>query len=138
MIIHVSGAPGSGKTFMGRKLKTILPAAAKVVDQDLDDMFREFCKSPEGTTFSPKKYQTYINRFIAKHADHIIIFVGLNKEHMTDTVYNVQATHKFYIDVPVNVILKQHSAEKLPHGLNGCTDEINRYYLSNLLRTNAR
>ena len=113
MIIHVSGAPGSGKTFMGRKLKTMLPAAAKVVVQYLDDVFCEFCKSPEGTTFSPKKYQTYINRFIAKHADRIIILVGLNKEHMTDTVYNVQATHKFYIDVPVNVILKQHFCREI-------------------------
>ena len=107
-IIHISGAPGSGKTFMGRKLKTLLPAASKVVIRDLDDMFRDFCSSPAGTPFSPKTYQTYINQFIANHTNHPIIFVGLNKEHMTDTMCNVQATHKFYIDIPVDIILKQH------------------------------
>lgn len=113
VIIHISGAPGAGKTFMGRKLKTLLPVAAKVVIRDLDDMFRDFCSSPAGTPFSPKKYQTYINQFIASHTNRPIIFVGLNKEHMTDTMYNVAATHKYYIDAPTDVIIEQHFCREI-------------------------
>ena len=57
-IIHVSGAPGSGKTTLGNQLRE----NKKIVVMDLDDLFSEFAKSD--TKFDPKKYQKYIYAFI--------------------------------------------------------------------------
>ncbi len=78
MIIHISGAPGSGKTTIGLKLKKHYKT--KVIVKDLDDLFAEFMKL-NTTKFSSKKYQNFINDFINKHNNKSIIFVRLNSEH---------------------------------------------------------
>ena len=105
MIIHISGAPGSGKTTIGLKLKKHYKT--KVIVKDLDDLFAEFMKL-NTTKFSSKKYQNFIDDFINKHNNKSIIFVGLNSEHLTNKFYNINPDYKFYIDLPVDINLKRH------------------------------
>jgi hypothetical protein len=105
MIIHISGAPGLGKTTIGLKLKEHYKT--KVIVKDLDDLFAEFMKL-NTTKFSSKKYQNFINDFINKHNNKSIIFVGLNSEHITNKFYNINPDYKFYIDLHVDINLKRH------------------------------
>jgi thymidylate kinase len=105
MIIHISGAPGSGKTTIGLKLKKYYKT--KVVVKDLDDLFSEFMKSNIGK-FSSKKYQKFIDIFIESNNKKSIVFVGLNSEHLTDTFYELNPDYKFYIDLSVDINVKRH------------------------------
>jgi thymidylate kinase len=105
MIIHISGAPGSGKTTIGQKLKEHYKF--KVIIKDLDDLFTEF-KTLNTTKFSSKKYQIFINDFINKHNDKSIIFVGLNCNPVKSKFYNLNPDYKFYIDLPVDINLKRY------------------------------
>ena len=131
MIIHVSGAPGSGKTTIGLKLKEHYKI--KVIIKDLDDLFTEFM-TLNATKFSSKKYQKFINDFIHKHKNKSIIFVGLNTEHITNKFYNINPDYKFYIDLPVNINLKRHFLKKIDNQLmdneheviNGLTNSFTR------------
>ena len=114
MIIHISGAPGSGKTTIGLKLKEHYKI--KVIVKDLDDLFAEFMKL--NTKFSIKKYQNFIDDFINKHNNKSIIFVGLNSEHITNKFYKINPDYKFYIDLPVDVNLKRHFLSEINECLN--------------------
>ena len=105
MIIHISGAPGSGKTTIGLKLKKYYKT--KVIVKDLDDLFAEFMKL-NTKKFSSKKYQNFIDDFINKHNNKSIIFVGLNSEHLTNKFYKINPDYKFYINLPVDINLKRH------------------------------
>ncbi len=105
MIIHISGAPGSGKTTIGLKLKKHYKT--KVIVKDLDDLFAEFMKL-NTKKFSSKKYQNFIDDFINKHNNKSIIFVGLNSEHLTNKFYKINPDYKFYIDLSVDINLKRH------------------------------
>jgi len=73
--------------------------------KDLDDLLAEFTKEH---SFDSKKYQKYIYDFIDFHNNKTIIFVGLNLDRETDTLYDVRANYKFYIDLPIDTILKRH------------------------------
>ena len=105
MIIHIAGAPGSGKTTIGQKLKKYYKT--KVIVKDFDDLFAEFIKL-NTKKFSSKKYQNFIDDFINKHNNKSIIFVGLNREHLTNKFYNINPDYKFYINLPVDINLKRH------------------------------
>jgi len=105
MIIHISGSPGSGKTTIGKKLKQHFKS--KVVVKDLDDLFSEYMES-NTTKFNPKKYQKYIDNFIETNHKKPIILVGLNQEHLTKTLYDVYADHKFFINLPTEINLRRH------------------------------
>ena len=105
MIIHISGAPGSGKSTLGMKLKKYYKT--KVIVKDLDDLFAEFMKL-NTKKFSSIKYQKFIDNFINKHNNKSIIFVGLNSEHITNKFYNINPDYKFYIDLPIDINLKRH------------------------------
>ena len=115
MIIHISGAPGIGKSTLGMKLKKYYKT--KVIVKDLDDLFAEFMKL-NTTKFSSKKYQNFINDFINKHNNKSIIFVGLNSEHLTNKFYKIQPDYKFYIDLPVDINLKRHFLIEIDRWLN--------------------
>jgi len=116
MIIHISGSPGSGKTTIGHKLKKHYKN--KIVVKDLDDLFTEFIKEHQ---FDPKKYQKYIYDFINQNDDKIIIFVGLNSEHLTDTLYDVRADHKFFIDLSIKTNLERHFSREINGWLDWMT-----------------
>jgi len=115
IIIHVSGSPGSGKTTIGNKLKKHF--GDEIVVKDLDDLFSEFMKSNHGK-FDPELYQEYIYNFIKNNDDKIIIFVGLNSEHITNRLYDIQATHKFFINLPIEINLKRHFDREINGWLN--------------------
>ena len=131
MIIHIAGAPGSGKTTIGQKLKKYYKT--KVIVKDFDDLFAEFIKL-NTKKFSSKKYQNFIDDFINKHNNKSIIFVGLNSEHLTNKFYNINPDYKFYIDLPVNINLKRHFLKKIDNQLmdneheviNGLTNSFTR------------
>lgn len=115
MIIHISGAPGSGKTTIGQKLKEHYKT--KVIVKDLDDLFAEFMKL-NTKKFSSKKYQNFIDDFINKNNNKSIIFVGLNSEHLTNKFYKINPDYKFYIDLPVDINLKRHFLREIDGWLN--------------------
>jgi len=109
MIIHISGASGSGKTTMGNNIKK--KYKNKIIVKDLDDLFLEFMNEKGynwNKKFNPKIYQKYINDFINKQHKPII-FVGLNMDmwHNPEHYYDVKADYKFYIDMDIETIFKQ-------------------------------
>lgn len=115
IIIHVSGSPGSGKTTIGNKLKKHF--GDEIMVKDLDDLFTEFMKDNHDE-FNPESYQEYIYDFIKNNNDKIIIFVGLNSEHITNGLYDIRATHKFFINLPTEITLKRHFDREINGWLN--------------------
>jgi len=96
MIIHISGAIGSGKTTLGKELKSL----KRVVVEDLDDLFNEFVKRTK--KFSSKAYQKYIYNFIDKHSRKNIIFVGLNQDMGNSaTIYDLRSEVDYFIDLDI-------------------------------------
>jgi len=119
IIIHVSGSPGSGKTTLGNKLKT--KYGNKIVVKDLDDLFKEFMNASK-SPFDPKKYQIFIDNFIKTIKTKIIVFVGLNKEHLTETLYNIKPAYKFFIDLPIEINLERHFIREMNAWLTWMTN----------------
>ena len=115
MIIHISGAPGTGKSTLGMKLKKYYKT--KVIVKDLDDLFAEFMKL-NTKKFSSINYQKFIDNFINKHNNKSIIFVGLNSEHITDKFYKINPDYKFYIDLSVDINLKRHFLREIEEWIN--------------------
>lgn len=111
MIIHISGPSGSGKTTLGLLLKKEL--GNKVIVKDLDNLFQEFRKEKKykyGNKFEKSEYQEYINSYIKKqNSSKVLILVGINSGmyFYKDHYYETNANYKFYIDLPVNDVLKQ-------------------------------
>lgn len=106
LIIHVSGAQGSGKTYLGKKLKTYYGDMINV--KDLDDLWHDFIDN------DLTNYQGFIDKYIQEHIDKPIIFVGLDSSKClgptnkkTDDYYNFHTNHKFYININDNDILRQ-------------------------------
>jgi adenylate kinase family enzyme len=131
-IIHISGAPGSGKSTMGIKLKNKFKS--KIVVKDLDELFSEFMLENK---FNAKKYQKYIDNFIENQNKKIIVFVGLNKEHLTETLYNIYADYKYYIDLPININLERHFNREINGWLNWMVNR-NKNILFNQLIKNQK
>lgn len=135
MIIHIGGASGSGKSTLGDKLKSYY--GDKVVVKDLDGMlWGEFIPMKEKSDISPTDffinfemdYQKYIDDFIKANKDVNIIFVGINCFIMAERQYfkglvekfpaacfNLHADHKYYVDVPVEQVLKQKFNREITH-----------------------
>lgn len=116
MIIHVAGAPGSGKTFLGERLKKEF--GDDILVKDIDDLRADFIKSQykgaKFEEFDKKAFQTFINDFIKANQFAPLIFVGLNvmpwwhKDHF----YNLHATNNFYLTVD-NATLLQRKCRRL-------------------------
>ena len=107
LIIHISGAQGSGKTTLGDKLKHIF--GNKIYMKDLDHLFGEFTKQSK-----IKDYQKYIDKFIKSHSDKPIILVGLDADLCLGPInnpklkgYNIPAKHKYYINIDLEDNLRQ-------------------------------
>ena len=112
IIIHISGASGSGKTKLGNELKNQLKNKAIVKDlDDLRDKFiKKFYDSKKWTYINENEYQKYINIFISKQ-NKPIIFVGLNDNTIygknKKLYYDLYSKYNYYIDIDYRVILKQ-------------------------------
>ena len=74
IIIHISGASGSGKTFLGNQLKELF--GKKIIVKDLDDLRDEFIKIFYGdkkwTYINEKEYQNFIDTFIDKQKKPLV------------------------------------------------------------------
>jgi len=110
MIIHICGASGSGKTFLGNKLKAYF--GNKIVVKDLDELRDEHIKktydTSKGWSINEVKYQQFIDNYINKQKKPLI-FVGLNDNILgtKNIYYNVHSQYNFYIDIDDKIILKQ-------------------------------
>ena len=110
IIIHICGASGSGKTFLGNQLKEKF--GKKIDVKDLDELRDEHIKKTYDTTkgwsVDEVKYQKFIDDFIDKQKKPII-FVGLNDNILgtKNIYYNVHSQYNFYIDIDDKIIVKQ-------------------------------
>ena len=118
IIIHISGAPGSGKTFLGNQLKEQF--GKKIIVKDLDELVDKFIKDFYGnkkwTYIDENEYQKYIDTFIDKQKKPII-FVGLNDnnnpkverfiQNKIKKYYDLHSQFNYYIDIDDMIILKQ-------------------------------
>jgi len=110
LIIHISGASGSGKTTLGNKLKEHFKS--KIVVKDIDYIRMEFIKEhyrdKKWDVIDKDAYQQYIDDYIDKQ-DKPLIFVGLNNMPWwhKDLYYDMHPTHKFYINIPNEIVIKQ-------------------------------
>jgi deoxyadenosine/deoxycytidine kinase len=104
LIIHISGASGSGKTVLGKKLQAHFKS--RIIVKDLDDLQNEFIKFFYGnknwTYIDDVEYQNYINNYINKQ-NKPIIFVGLNDNRSfgknKKLYYNVHSQYNYYIEI---------------------------------------
>ena len=82
IIIHICGASGSGKTFLGNQLKEKF--GKKIVVKDLDELRDEHIKktydTSKGWSIDEVKYQKYIDDFVNKQKKPII-FVGTGQRY---------------------------------------------------------
>ena len=130
MIIHISGASGSGKSTIGDKLKKYFKGN-KVIVIDMDDIMDIFIekhtKEIDTTEQFGIKYQKFIDNYIEQMRKKYnnIIFVGLNAFVVNESHYyenelgieksiklpkkyfNLQSDYNFYIDLPSEIIIKQ-------------------------------
>ena len=118
IIIHISGATGSGKTTLGNKLKE--KYKNKIVLKDLDELIDEFVQKFYGnksfTYIDENEYQNYIYDYINKQKKPII-FVGLNDNNnpkverfikgKTKKYYDLLSQYNYYIDIDDMIIVKQ-------------------------------
>jgi len=117
LIIHISGASGSGKSFLGQKLTDLF--GDKIIVKDLDELLDDYFAEHFGKNSSynlgdvnEESYQDYIDNYISKQTKPII-FVGLNDNFIDfypkrkDIYYDIHAKYKYYIDISDDIIIKQ-------------------------------
>lgn len=111
LIIHISGPSGAGKTTLGNKLKDKF--GSKIVVKDIDNLRSSFIEKTYGSSFNWKKfdsnkYQKFLDKYITKQTKPLVL-VGLNHMfwHNKDLYYNLHSTHKYFIDIDDNTIIKQ-------------------------------
>jgi hypothetical protein len=134
-IIHICGASGSGKTFLGNKLQKKFKK--NIIVKDLDELRDEFVKHFYGnkrwTYTNVDAYQKFIDNYIIKQ-NKTILFVGLNdnpKGKNKNLYYNLHSKYNYYIDIDDNTVHKQKCLRFL-------NDEIpnNKYIINNLINNN--
>ena len=110
IIIHISGATGSGKTTLGNKLKE--KYKNKIVVKNLDELIDEFIQYYYGnkpfTYIDENEYQNYIYDYINKQKKPVI-FVGLNDNNnpkverfikgKAKKYYDLRSQYNYYIDL---------------------------------------
>lgn len=107
LIVHICGPQGSGKSTLGKKLLEIYED--KIHIKDLDNLRDDFSTSKKAD------YQKYIDDYIEVHNDKPLIFTGLDADLCLgsvepsddDKTYDLHTSHKFYISLPDEKILRQ-------------------------------
>ena len=137
LVIHISGASGSGKTTIGKKLKTKFKG--KIIVKDLDDLrdkfIEEFYGNKKWTFINEEEYQLYIDNFVFRQKKPII-FVGLNDNTVygknKNLYYDVHSQYNYYIEIDDAIIVKQ----KCIRLLNDIQDD--KLAMDDLVRNNKR
>ena len=122
-IVHICGAPGSGKTTLANRLRKYY--RTRVVVQELDELESQFVAKCSEDAISPTVfertyqalYQLYIAEFIKRMSPKPIVFVGTNFHPVAADIpfrsgritrpamhYEVCSSHFFYISLPVSTI----------------------------------
>jgi len=148
IIIHISGASGSGKTFLGNQLKEQF--GKKIIVKDLDDLRDEFIKIFYGdkkwTYINEKEYQNCIDTFINKQKKPIV-FVGLNDNTVygknKNLYYDLHSHYNYYIDIDDMIIVKQKCLryfEDIQHDKYAMNDLVNNneYFLKQVSKAIKR
>lgn len=104
LIIHVTGAQGSGKTTLGSNLKSEFGSKIHVID--LDDLHGEFNSQSVITD-----YQNYIDKYILDHSDKPLIIVGLDAEKClgegkSNNIYDMHTSNLIYIKIDQDTHLR--------------------------------
>ena len=109
IIIHITGSSGAGKTTLGNMFKKYY--GSKIIVKDIDELRDEFINinKKKFDKFDSNKYQEYIDNYILKNKNKIIIFVGLNIMPWwnKNLYYNMHSTHNYYIDIDTETIVEQ-------------------------------
>lgn len=146
VIIHISGASGSGKSYLGNKFLELF--GNKIIVKDLDELLDDYFVENFGQNSSynlgdinEELYQEYIDKYIDKQKKPII-FVGLNDNLVdffpdrNDIYYDLNAKYKFYINIDNVKLVKQKCMRYLTDGIkNMITDET---FLNNLFDDNNK
>ena len=124
MIIHICGASGSGKSYLGNTLKEKLKKQSVLIT-DMDALWESFLKLKlyKTTNQIEIEYQKYINQYISKQIKKYdnLIFVGLNsfvigEQHWFEDnthinlpkyYFDLQSDVNYYIDADKELIIKQ-------------------------------
>jgi hypothetical protein len=106
ILIHISGTPGSGKTFFGAELAKIYPNA---IVKDTDD-FAQDLSHEDGRLFL-NQMNIQIQKFIHDNPDVTIIFVGILDIIISGVTFLLDmkrwTPHLFYLDIPPAQLLRQ-------------------------------
>ena len=127
IIIHISGASGSGKSYLGKRVLGLY--GNKIIVKDIDELrfdFLEYYGETKKDVTEDVAYQEYINSYIdnIEKQNVPIIFVGINNHQCSSTpdlYYDFHTDYKFYIDIDDNQLVKQNCVRCLTNIIN---DEI--------------
>lgn len=125
---HIAGPSGSGKTTLGEKIKKKFPF---VVIKDLDEFYRPYLdKGVNSSEMDVKEMlKKDIVKFLKENKNSIIIFTGSNtitqSNDFSDAIYyNIEADHKFFIDIDLEVVLKRRFDRHIKYML----DNLDHYF----------
>ena len=76
---------------------------------DLNDLLHGYNFKGE---FDPIKYQKYVDKTIKKYNKHIIL-IGSNYDFTTNELYKVLTDYKFYINLPIDIVLERYFTSEL-------------------------
>ncbi len=130
---HIAGSTGSGKSTLAEKLSKNLPY---IIFKDLDDIYRDLpSKYPEDfkqmdkQEFYKKFYTKSLENFISENSNKKIILVGFNgisfEKNFSDAIYyDINAEHKYFIDIDKELVLKR----RFERHLSFMANNVDRYF----------
>jgi adenylate kinase family enzyme len=144
VIIHISGASGSGKSYLGKKLSELF--GDRIIIKCIDDLRVDFMKQHYGDSeryiIDKDAYQEFINRYVEqeKKKDKPLIFVGINNNPypswQKDIYYSFHSNYNFYIDIDNNTLVKQKCVRYLTEDLKDITND--KIAMDDLLNNNEK